>query len=230
MYGVLLSLYLIVAIALIGFILLQHGKGASMGASFGAGASNTVFGSVGSGNFLTHSTAVLATLFFIISLAISALYARQDNNAGKVDFENLQEAADQVEVPTDKKADATLQVPAEKVNDVKATVEQKATEVKEAAEQKVSEVKEAAEQKAAEVKEAAEQKAAEVKEAAEQKVSEVKEAAEQKATEVKEAAEQKVSEVKEAVEQKAAEVTEAKETVEQAAAEAKAVTEQKATE
>ena len=72
MYGVLLSLYLIVAIALIGFILLQHGKGASMGASFGAGASNTVFGSVGSGNFLTHSTAVLATLFFIISLAISA--------------------------------------------------------------------------------------------------------------------------------------------------------------
>ena len=54
-------------------------KGASMGASFGAGASNTVFGSVGSGNFLTHSTAVLATLFFIISLAISALYARQDN-------------------------------------------------------------------------------------------------------------------------------------------------------
>ena len=230
MYGVLLSLYLIVAIALIGFILLQHGKGASMGASFGAGASNTVFGSVGSGNFLTHSTAVLATLFFIISLAISALYARQDNNAGKVDFENLQEAADQVEVPTDKKADAALQVPAEKVNDVKATVEQKATEVKEAAEQKVSEVKEAAEQKAAEVKEAAEQKAAEVKEAAEQKVSEVKEAAEQKATEVKEAAEQKVSEVKEAVEQKAAEVTEAKETVEQAAAEAKAVTEQKATE
>ena len=205
MYGVLLSLYLIVAIALIGFILLQHGKGASMGASFGAGASNTVFGSVGSGNFLTHSTAVLATLFFIISLAISALYARQDNNAGKVDFENLQEAADQVEVPTDKKADASLQVPAEKVNDVKATVEQKATEVKEAAEQKVSEVKEAAEQKAAEVKEAAEQK-----------VSEVKEATEQKAAEAKEAVVQAEAE--------------AKETVEQAEAEAKAVTEQKATE
>ena len=205
MYGVLLSLYLIVAIALIGFILLQHGKGASMGASFGAGASNTVFGSVGSGNFLTHSTAVLATLFFIISLAISALYARQDNNAGKVDFENLQEAADQVEVPTDKKADATLQVPAEKVNDVKATVEQKATEVKEAAEQKVSEVKEAAEQKAAEVKEAAEQK-----------VSEVKEATEQKAAEAKEAVVQAEAE--------------AKETVVQAEAEAKAVTEQKATE
>ena len=219
MYGVLLSLYLIVAIALIGFILLQHGKGASMGASFGAGASNTVFGSVGSGNFLTHSTAVLATLFFIISLAISALYARQDNNAGKVDFENLQEAADQVEVPTDKKADAALQVPAEKVNDVKATVEQKATEVKEAAEQKATEVKEVAEQKVAGVKEAAEQKVAEVKEAAEQKVSEVKEAAEQK-----------VADVKEAVEQKVAEVTEAKETVEQAAVEAKAVTEQKATE
>ena len=186
MYGVLLSLYLIVAIALIGFILLQHGKGASMGASFGAGASNTVFGSVGSGNFLTHSTAVLATLFFIISLAISALYARQDNNAGKVDFENLQEAADQVEVPTDKKADASLQVPAEKVNDVKATVEQKATEVKEAAEQKATEVKEAAEQKAAEVtaaKEAVEQKVAEAKETVEQAEAEAKAVTEQKATE-----------------------------------------------
>ena len=93
MYSVLLSLYLIVSILLIGLILLQHGKGASMGASFGAGASNTVYGSVGSGNSLTHSTAVLATLFFLISLGLTALYARQDN--GGADFENLQSVADQ---------------------------------------------------------------------------------------------------------------------------------------
>lgn len=64
MYEVLLVVYLLVAIALVGLVLVQHGKGASMGASFGAGASNTVFGSSGSGNFLTKSTAILAILFF----------------------------------------------------------------------------------------------------------------------------------------------------------------------
>lgn len=63
MYEVLLVVYLLVAIALVGLVLVQHGKGASMGASFGAGASNTVFGSSGSGNFLTKSTAILAILF-----------------------------------------------------------------------------------------------------------------------------------------------------------------------
>ena len=191
MYGVLLSLYLIVAIALIGFILLQHGKGASMGASFGAGASNTVFGSVGSGNFLTHSTAVLATLFFIISLAISAMYAHQNKDTDKVDFENLQEAAEQMEVPSDKvNNDSSLQVPADK----------KVSEVKAAAEEKVEETKAAVEDKVEETKAAVEDKAAEVKAAAEEKVEETKAAVEDKTTEVKAAAEEKVSEVKAAVE------------------------------
>ncbi len=174
MYGVLLSLYLIVAIALIGFILLQHGKGASMGASFGAGASNTVFGSVGSGNFLTHSTAVLATLFFIISLAISAMYAHQNKDTDKVDFENLQEAAEQMEVPSDKvNNDSSLQVPADKkVSEVKAAAEEKVEETKAAVEDKVAEIKAAAEEKVEETKAAVEDKAAEVKAAAEEKVEE----------------------------------------------------------
>ena len=202
MYGVLLSLYLIVAIALIGFILLQHGKGASMGASFGAGASNTVFGSVGSGNFLTHSTAVLATLFFIISLAISAMYAHQNKDTDKVDFENLQEAAEQMEVPSDKvNNDSSLQVPADKkVSEVKAAAEEKVEETKAAVEDKAAEVKAAAEEKVEETKAAVEDKAAEVKAAAEEKVEETKAAVEDKTTEVKAAAEEKVSEVKAAVE------------------------------
>ena len=202
MYGVLLSLYLIVAIALIGFILLQHGKGASMGASFGAGASNTVFGSVGSGNFLTHSTAVLATLFFIISLAISAMYAHQNKDTDKVDFENLQEAAEQMEVPSDKvNNDSSLQVPADKkVSEVKAAAEEKVEETKAAVEDKVAEIKAAAEEKVEETKAAVEDKAAEVKAAAEEKVEETKAAVEDKTTEVKAAAEEKVSEVKAAVE------------------------------
>jgi len=73
MYEVLLVIYLLVAITLVGLVLIQHGKGASMGASFGAGASNTVFGSSGSGNFLTKSTAILALVFFVISLLLGAI-------------------------------------------------------------------------------------------------------------------------------------------------------------
>ena len=73
MYEVLLVVYLLVAITLVGLVLIQHGKGASMGASFGAGASNTVFGSSGSGNFLTKSTAILAIVFFVISLLLGAI-------------------------------------------------------------------------------------------------------------------------------------------------------------
>ena len=69
-YEVLIVVYLIVAIMLIGFVLIQQGKGADMGASFGSGGSNTVFGSTGSGNFLTRTTAILATFFFVISLIL----------------------------------------------------------------------------------------------------------------------------------------------------------------
>ncbi|RPH29839.1 preprotein translocase subunit SecG [Buttiauxella warmboldiae] len=73
MYEALLVIFLIVALGLVGLIMLQQGKGADMGASFGAGASATLFGSNGSGNFMTRMTAVLATLFFIISLVLGNL-------------------------------------------------------------------------------------------------------------------------------------------------------------
>ena len=73
MYEILLVVYLIVAIILIGFVLIQQGKGAGMGASFGSGASNTVFGAGGSGNFMTRTTAVLAVGFFALSLALGNL-------------------------------------------------------------------------------------------------------------------------------------------------------------
>ena len=73
MYEILLVVYLLVAMAVIGLVLVQQGKGASMGASFGSGASNTVFGSSGSGNFMTRATAILATIFFVVSLVLGAL-------------------------------------------------------------------------------------------------------------------------------------------------------------
>ena len=62
MYEALLVVFLIVAIGLVGLIMLQQGKGADMGASFGAGASATLFGSSGSGNFMTRMTAVLGNI------------------------------------------------------------------------------------------------------------------------------------------------------------------------
>lgn len=71
MQETILIVYLVVAIALVGIILLQQGKGAEMGASFGAGGANTVFGAAGSGNALTKTTTILAILFFGIALSIS---------------------------------------------------------------------------------------------------------------------------------------------------------------
>ena len=68
MYEIGIVVLLLIAIAMIALILVQQGKGAGMGASFGAGASNTVFGSVGSGNFLTRSTWTLIILFFVVCL------------------------------------------------------------------------------------------------------------------------------------------------------------------
>ncbi|WP_113907373.1 preprotein translocase subunit SecG [Aliidiomarina celeris] len=79
MYEVLLVIYLLVAVSLIALILLQKGKGAEMGASFGAGASNTVFGSGGSGNFLTRLTAILAVSFFLLSLMLGNMAAQSGN-------------------------------------------------------------------------------------------------------------------------------------------------------
>jgi preprotein translocase subunit SecG len=67
----LLTIHALVALALCGFVLLQHGKGADMGAAFGGGASGTVFGARGSANFLSHTTAVLAAVFFVTSLGLT---------------------------------------------------------------------------------------------------------------------------------------------------------------
>ncbi len=80
MYEVLVVIYLLVALGLIGLILIQQGKGADMGASFGAGASGTLFGSSGSGNFLTRTTAILAIAFFTLSLLIGNLSANHAKN------------------------------------------------------------------------------------------------------------------------------------------------------
>lgn len=69
--NVILTVQILTALGMIGLILIQHGKGADMGAAFGSGASGSLFGSSGSANFLSRTTAILATIFFLTSLGLS---------------------------------------------------------------------------------------------------------------------------------------------------------------
>ena len=78
MYTTILVIHIIVAISMIGLILIQHGKGADAGASFGGGGAATVFGASGSANFLTRLTAVLTAVFFVTSMTL-AIFARQQS-------------------------------------------------------------------------------------------------------------------------------------------------------
>jgi preprotein translocase subunit SecG len=70
---VILAAQLLAALTMIGLVLIQHGKGADMGASFGSGASGSLFGASGSANFLSHATAACATVFFLCTLALAYL-------------------------------------------------------------------------------------------------------------------------------------------------------------
>ncbi|MFK7863672.1 MAG: preprotein translocase subunit SecG [Pseudohongiellaceae bacterium] len=79
METVIVVVHVIVAITIVGLVLLQQGKGADAGASFGSGSSQTVFGSSGSGNFLVRATTIAATIFFVTSLSL-AIFAK--DNAG----------------------------------------------------------------------------------------------------------------------------------------------------
>ena len=95
--SLLLVFHVITAIIIVVLILLQKGKGADMGSAFGAGASGTMFGSKGSANFLSRSTAVLATIFFITSLTLAYLNKGTvvQNNDSILDTINIIEEDDQ---------------------------------------------------------------------------------------------------------------------------------------
>jgi len=72
-FSIVLSLHVLAGLGVIGLVLMQHGKGADMGAAFGSGASGSLFGSSGSANFLSRTTAGLAAVFFATSLGLSYL-------------------------------------------------------------------------------------------------------------------------------------------------------------
>lgn len=77
MYQLILVFHVLIAMSVIGLVLLQHGKGADVGAGFGSGASNTIFGSQGSGGFLFKLTGGLVIAFFATSLILSSIVANQ---------------------------------------------------------------------------------------------------------------------------------------------------------
>jgi preprotein translocase subunit SecG len=81
METIVVVVHVIVAIGIVGLVLLQQGKGADAGASFGAGASQTVFGASGTGNFLVRATTVGATIFFVTSLSL-AVFAKNQSTLG----------------------------------------------------------------------------------------------------------------------------------------------------
>ena len=77
--------HIVTAAVLVGLVLMQHGKGADMGAAFGTGSAGSLFGSSGSANFLSRSTAVAATVFFLTSLTLTYLYAHPSQGQGVMD-------------------------------------------------------------------------------------------------------------------------------------------------
>ena len=81
---VILVFHVVVALAVIGLVLLQHGKGADMGSGFGGGSSGSLFGASGSANFLSRATAVLATVFFLTSLGLAYLATHKPKAGGGV--------------------------------------------------------------------------------------------------------------------------------------------------
>jgi len=86
-----LLLHVLTAIGVCGLVLLQHGKGADMGAAFGSGSSGSLFGASGSANFLSRSTAVLAALFFITSLGLTWLSTQKADSGSVMDAHKLEQ-------------------------------------------------------------------------------------------------------------------------------------------
>ena len=82
--NVILTVQILTALGMIGLILIQHGKGADMGAAFGSGSSGSLFGASGSANFLSRTTAVLAVIFFVSTLALAYFGNARPANTGSV--------------------------------------------------------------------------------------------------------------------------------------------------
>ena len=109
MESLLLVFYVLLAVAIVALILLQQGRGADIGASFGSGASQTLFGSAGAGNVLSRSTAILSALFFAASvgLAVAAKHKAEAAREGGVPVPEVIETRDNSKMVDDLPGEAT---------------------------------------------------------------------------------------------------------------------------
>ena len=107
LFNVILTVQMLSALGVIGLVLVQHGKGADMGAAFGSGNSGSLFGATGSANFLSRATAVLATVFFGCTLALAYLGTHRPSDSGSV----LDRAAAPAAAPATAASGAAGQIP-----------------------------------------------------------------------------------------------------------------------
>lgn len=92
LFSIVLFVHVISALGIVGLVLVQHGKGADMGAAFGSGASGSLFGATGSANFLSRTTAVLAVVFFTTSLSLAYFASNRAKTSGGVMQDAVQSA------------------------------------------------------------------------------------------------------------------------------------------
>jgi len=117
MESIILVVHVAISIGIIGLVLLQQGKGADMGAAFGSGASQTVFGSQGSSSFLSRATAVLATVFFITSLVLA--YNSGQSSKGESSIIDMIEKSEQInDVPAPVQLDVPIETAPTAADDV----------------------------------------------------------------------------------------------------------------
>jgi preprotein translocase subunit SecG len=120
MQMILTVLQLLLSLGLIGLVLIQHGRGADAGAAFGSGASATVFGAQGSGSFLSRATAILATLFFLTSMALAYYAAQSGKTEDLMDGVVAEEPMAPPEVPESELPPVPVPVPVSPRSDVPA--------------------------------------------------------------------------------------------------------------
>src|SRR3954466_8273677 len=111
-----LVIHILSALALVGLVLLQHGKGADVGAAFGGGASGSIFGATGSANFLSRATAILATVFFLTSMGLTWYYSHKGTSKGVMATQPATQPATQT--PAAPATDVPVPTPAQKPADV----------------------------------------------------------------------------------------------------------------
>lgn len=120
MFTFIVVIQVLSALAIIGLVLLQHGKGADMGAAFGSGASGSLFGATGSSNFLSKSTGIAAAIFFAATLALAFIGNKRAPASGGV-MENLPAAPATPTAPAQNAPAANTPVPAAPAGDGQAS-------------------------------------------------------------------------------------------------------------